>query len=284
MRRALLALGALAAAALLLTACGERAEPTGTYVKVYPVTVDSGADGELTFDSQPRRIAVLDPSATSLLEALGAGSLLVRLPDKPAAQLAALRDAPPDLLVASPATATSRVDEARRATAAPVYVAPLGSYAGLERAARDLGLIVGQPLAGREIVDRLEAARARVQRALQGKLPVSFFLDLGLFTSIPNDSYAADLLREAGGRNVNDAGRGPIDPATLVKANPDVYLVSSDSGTTLADLRKDPQARRLDAVRQGRVEVVDSSLLQPGPYADRALLELVQLLYPDALR
>jgi ABC-type Fe3+-hydroxamate transport system substrate-binding protein len=283
-RRALLALGGLAAAALLLTACGERPEPTGTHVKVYPVTVESGADGELTFDSQPRHIAVLDPNATSLLEALGAGPLLMQLPAARAAQLAALRASPPDLLVASPTTSTSRIDEARRAAAAPVYVAPLDSYTGIERAARDLGLIVGQPLAGREIVDRLEAASERVQQALEGKLPVSFFLDLGFFTSIPNGSYAADLLREAGGRNVNDAGRGPIDPAALLSANPEVYLVSSDSGTTLADLRKDPHARRLDAVRQGRVEVVDSSLLQPGPYADRALLELTSILHPDALR
>jgi len=284
LRTALLAGLALAGAALFLAACGERPEPTGTTVRLYPVTVGGGLDGELTFAAQPRRIAVLDPGARSLLVALGAGSLLLRLPERPAAELTALREAHPDLLVVSSATPEARLEQARRATAAPVYVAPLGSYDGIERAARDLGLIVGEPLAGRQIVGRLEGALARVQQALQDKPPTSFFLDLGFLTSIPASSYADELLRDAGGRNVNTAGRGPIDPAALRRADPDLYLVSAEAGTTLGDLRKNPLTKRLRAVEEGRVDIIDPALLRPGPDAGQALLALARLLHPDAFR
>jgi len=161
-RKALAAAVALAAAALLFAACGERAEPTGARVPTFPVTVDNGADGELTLRSQPQRLAVLDPDVAAILEALGAGGLIVPMPPQRAQEASALRSAHPDLLIASTAIDTPRLDRARAATGVAAYVAPLDSYAGLKRAVHDLGLLAGQPLAGRRLVERLVAAQARV--------------------------------------------------------------------------------------------------------------------------
>ena len=49
----------------------------------------------------------------------------------------------------------------------------------------------------------------------------------------------------------------------LRQANPDYYLTTSDSGTTLADLRRDPRIRRLKAIRQGHFAVLADRSCSP---------------------
>jgi ABC-type Fe3+-hydroxamate transport system substrate-binding protein len=63
----------LAGALLLLggTACGERAEPTGSLVQVYPVTVQGAGDRPAVVSAVPRRIVPLGAGPRQILKALG---------------------------------------------------------------------------------------------------------------------------------------------------------------------------------------------------------------------
>jgi ABC-type Fe3+-hydroxamate transport system substrate-binding protein len=71
-----------AAAAVLVgaTACGERSEPKGATVRLYPVTVTSAADRPLVVRRAARRIAVLATGPLEILRALGAGRRVVGFP------------------------------------------------------------------------------------------------------------------------------------------------------------------------------------------------------------
>ncbi len=56
----------------------------------------------------------------------------------------------------------------------------------------------------------------------------------------------------------------------------------ASSGTTLDTLRK-TKAKRLAAVKNGRVVVVDDRLLEPSPAIGRGLVELARALHPEAV-
>jgi ABC-type Fe3+-hydroxamate transport system substrate-binding protein len=280
-----LALGVAALVLLAATACGERSEPTGASAELYPVTVQSG-ERPLVVARPARRIAVLDASTEAIVRAIGAGSRIVAPPPTSRIDFTALRRLRPDLIIATEDTDERDLSRAGSLTRADVYTAPSDSIRQVERAITQLGLLTGRPVEARALVRRLEAQRQTVATRLANVGQVSVFVDTGFFTTVSEQSLIGDLLREAHGRNVGGASAdaGPIELGDLVQLDPDVYLATSDSMLSLADLRRNPQTRKLRAVRENRFAVVDVSLLQPGPEIGNGLLQIARLLHPNAFR
>jgi iron complex transport system substrate-binding protein len=285
--RRLLAAAAACGLLLLAAACGERSEPVGAPAELYPVTITSQGEQPLVIRQPAHRIALLDPGARAMLQALGAGKEVVGVPvsDSGRPRPAELRRLQPDLVVAPSGTEPRTLSEAA-SSGATVYVVPDSSITEVERAVTQLGLLTAHPAAARHLVATIEQARARVSRALRGVPRVKTFVDLGFFTTASDQTLIGDLVREAHGVNVagTTAEAGPFDLAELRAANPQVYIATTDGGTTLKDLKKNRATKKLAAVRKGRVVVVDSRLLEPGPDLGRGLLELARALHPDAFR
>jgi iron complex transport system substrate-binding protein len=289
----LVARAALAACVLVLalgaTACGERSEPTGPTVRLYPVTVSDSEDRQITLTAAPRRIVALTDATAQIVRALGAGR---RLLGTPARYFGAtgnlrgrrLRAAHPDLVLAADDTAGVGTQSA--AISAPVFVAPGGSIEEVERAITRIGLLLGRPVEARRVVHGIEVERAKLARELAGTPRVSVFVDTGFFSTVPEQSLVGDLIRQANGRDVVGAGAepGPFDLDQLARLNPAVYLATSDSGTTLRDLRRDARTRKLQAVRDGRFAIIDAQVLEPGPRVGAGLLAIARALHPNAVR
>ena len=281
-------LAAAACAAVLLagaTACGERSEPTGVTAPLYPVTITTG-DRPISVAAAARRIAVLDGSSEEIVRSLGAGGRIVMSAPTNAIDVAALRRSRPDLIVASGDVDERDLSRAASITKAIVYSAPGDSIRQVEQAITQLGLLTGAPVEARRLVQTIERKRDAVDAALARTAIVNVFVDAGLLTTAPDQSLIGDVIREAKARNVaGDATAGePVDPKEIAEQDPDVYVVTSDTGTTLADLRRNPQTRRLRAVREGRFVVLDADLLQPGPRIGAGLDQVARLLHPDAFR
>jgi cobalamin transport system substrate-binding protein len=275
---------------LVLTACGERSEPTGPGASLYPVTVASSSGGKpLVLGRPARRIALIAPSVQGILVDLGAGRQIAGTPIAPngSVKISELRALEPDLIVASSATDDQSLAQAAKAArGAQMYVAPDDSITGVEQTITELGLVTGRPAAATGLVREIEQKRTLVHERLAGTRGVSVFVDTGLFVTVSNQSLIGDLLREAHARNVagDSAQVGPFDPFELARLDPGWYVATSDSGTTLAKLRRNPKTRKLAAVKAGRFVVVDASLLAPGPAIGQGLVELAHLLHPDAFR
>ena len=273
------------ATALVLgaSACGERAEPTGANAGLYPVTITTG-DRPITISKPAQRIAVLDGPSEALVRGLGIGRHIVATSTTIA--VAFLRRAKPDLLVASDSVDEQGLSRAAAATHAQVYLAPGDSIRQIERAITQLGLLTGTPVQARKLVRTIEQKRRAVDTALSKTPNVNVFVDTGLMTTVPDQSLIGDIIREAHARNVacDAAEAGPVDPAELARLDPDIYAVTSDTMTTLADLRKDPATRRLRAVREDHFVVLDPGPLQPGPRIGNGLEQVARLLHPDAFR
>ncbi|PWU20109.1 MAG: hypothetical protein C5B48_12885 [Candidatus Rokuibacteriota bacterium] len=286
-RLASLAAGAAALAALLAgTGCGERSEPTGTTVPLYPVTVTGAADRPLQVTRAARRIVVLSPWLLEVLDAMGARSQVVGIPVQPNGSILVRRLANlhPDLIVAPASANDVQLSRAAAATHARVYVAPEDSIREVEQAITELGLITGKPVTARKLVHHLESQRQLVDRRLDGAPNVTVFFDTGLLTPASDQSLTADLIREAHGSNVAGETAHPVEPDDLRSLDPRFFLTASDSGTTFRDLRRNPTLRKLRAVRSHHFGVISPALLDPGPRIGAGLLAVARLLHPDAFR
>jgi ABC-type Fe3+-hydroxamate transport system substrate-binding protein len=256
------------AALLLLTGCGQRSEPTGAKVDLYPVTVDQPAGAPIVVAQKPDSVAALTPQAATLL-----GSVLGQTVEPQRSPGSA------ELVVITPESLNKRTPR--------VYVAPDESISDVERALTELGLLLDRPIRARQLVAEIESKRKSVRERVRGVDPVSVFVDTGFFTTASTKSLVGDLIREAGGKNIAGAAPqpGPFPVSKLRKLDPDYYLATSDSGTTLADLRRDPRTRQLSAVRQdGHFAILAAKVLQPGGEVGNELLAIAKYLHPDAFR
>jgi cobalamin transport system substrate-binding protein len=285
------------------TACGERQEPTGPLAQTYPVSVHGAGDRPTVLKQRPERIVALDPGVAETLVAIGAGARLVGVPDRMAkgqaakavevvkqtgqVDIDAVVSTEPDLIVATPNMDELDVARAGREAGAAVYVHPNNSIRNVQEGTIDLGFLVGEAARARQLVGKIERQITEVDDRLTDVAPVSVFVDTGFFISVPERSLLGDLVLRAKGKNISGAssGFGPFPLADLARANPDVYLATSDAGVTLAALKEHPQLRKLRAIRKRRVETVPVALVtRPGPRIGQGLLAVAKALHPDAFR
>lgn len=256
------------AALLVLTGCGQRSEPTGSKVDLYPVTVHQPAGPPIVLTHKPASVAALTPQAATLLSSLlGQTVEPARSPGKA------------ELVVITPESLVKRTPH--------VYVAPDESISDVEEALTQLGLLLDRPIRGRQLVADIESKRKSVRARLRGVKPATVFVDNGFFTTVSTNSLLGDMIKEAGGKNIAGAAPqpGPFPVDKLRKLNPDYYLATSDSGTKLADLRRDPRTRQLNAVRRnGHFAILGEKVLQPGGEVGTELLAIAKYLHPDAFR
>jgi iron complex transport system substrate-binding protein len=280
----------LAACALLLagTACGERKEPTGPLVRIYPVTVQGAGESPAVVKSVPRRIVPLGPGPRQILRALGLQKRTVLVNDSLVGLplVGVVRRARPDLIVASSDTDPLDLERARTSTHAAVYVQPDSSLDDVVHAIGEIGLATGRPLQARRVTARIERTRRTVAARLSGIPTVSVFVDTGDFATVPARSLLGDLVAKAHGRSVAGPSPepGPFPLRRLVQLAPQVYLATAGSGTTLASLRANPTTRRLPAVRNKRFGVLPNGAAVAGPNVGAALEAVARLLHPDAFR
>jgi ABC-type Fe3+-hydroxamate transport system substrate-binding protein len=275
MRRAAI-FALLAGTVLLAAACGEKAEPTGTHVSLFPVTVSAGSGSPLTLDRAPARVATLGAPAAALVSALekGAATRPAILNAVSADQLGSFR---PDLIISAGAGPS---------TQGPEYVLQQDSISSAERGIVDVGSLLGRPLQARAMLEHIEGQRRTVEHKVRNLPRMKVFLDTGFYITVPTHSLAGDILSRAGGRSVagESPGAGPYDLTLLRRKNPDFYLATSASGISLKDLRKNPRTRVLRAVRLGHFGIVPASYLQPGPDIGAGLVAVAKLLHPHAFR
>jgi iron complex transport system substrate-binding protein len=281
---------ALCALALLAagTACGDRAEPTGSSVRIYPVTVQGEAERPTALAEAPHRIVPLGPGPHQILRALGLEHATVAVDDSLVGLplVAQIKKAHPDLIVASSDVDPLDLARARSATNAAVYVTPDSSIGDVESAIGDVGLLTGRPVAARRVTAAIARDRRQVAARLGSSPTVSTFIDVGTFNTIGSRSLLGSIVAAAKGKDVAGPSpeQGPFPLKRLVELDPQAYVALSDSGTTLAQLRANRLTKKLAAVRSGRFGIVPNRLAQPGPGVGKALLAIARILHPDAFR
>lgn len=283
-------------ALFLLGACQRRAAPPHDHA------VDDFGD-TVVVPAAPRRIVSLNPTTTELLYAIGAGSRLVgrtaydripaevlKVPDlgpglRP--NVEAVLAARPDLVILY-ASQDNR-DAARRLRAAHVATVAyrVDRVADFARVTEALGRLTGDTAAARATIDSVGRTLAATF-ATTAALPrprVFWFLWESPLLAVGGGSFLNELLKVAGARNVYDSLPQPSPAVTfedLLRRDPDIVLASP---TTRAKMLADPKWRTLRAVREGRVLVFDTTIVNgPSARVGSSAVGLAHLLHPDVVR
>jgi iron complex transport system substrate-binding protein len=247
----------------------------------------------------PRRIVSLNPTTTELLFAIGAGSRVVgrttwdlypaeakRVPDlgpglRP--NVEAVLAAHPDLVILY--ASTDNRDAARRLRTAgvPTVAYRADRIADFARVTAALGRITGDTAAARVAIDTAGRTLARVlAQTAPLRHPRTFWIAWeSPLLAIGGGSWLSELLEVAGAKNVYDSLPQPSPAVTfedLVRRDPDVVLASP---VTRAHLLADPRWRALRAVREGRVLVFDTTIINgPSARVGASARSLAHVLHP----
>jgi ABC-type Fe3+-hydroxamate transport system substrate-binding protein len=239
------------------------------------------------------RVVSLVPSLTEWLVAAGAGERLVGVTDwcaEPAEvtgrlpkvrgtknpDLAAVRALRPDLVVANEEE-NRRIDVERlQAAGVAVYVTSPVTVEGAVEELRALAAAVGGlPEAARIDADLRAALRAPERRAPAGGVRYACAVWRDPWMWVGEGTYAADLLRLAGGAPVVAAARYPkLDPEEVTALGPELVLLPSEPYPFGPD-----DALEVAAWSGARARLVDGrALTWYGPRIPAALASLAALL------
>lgn len=282
-------------ASLTLSGCGERTEPLAAEVSSYPVSVRGAGDRPAVLGSRSERVVALDAGGAELVAAIGAADRLVGVPSdvfleapSVAVRVVGLSgqvdvdlvvELEPDLVIAAPAVDPRDVSRIQQEARTTLYVQPDRSLRDVQRAAAELGLLVGEPLAGRRVAESIRRAAGDVAARVGGREPRRTFLDTGFLITAPARSLLGDLLRRAGGESV--AGPTPrseaFAPCEIIDLRPEIIL-TTDSRTAL-------RARFARAgCRAPDVEIVElpEDVGRAGPKVAQGLARIARALHPHA--
>jgi ABC-type hemin transport system substrate-binding protein len=202
----------------------------------------------LTLRAEATRIVSLVPSLTELLVVMGCSTSIVgitRYCVEPAEvvqgipkfggtknpDLGRIRDVAPDLVVVN-AEENRRVDfEALCAAGMNVFVSSPRRVAEIPSLMRRLGRLTGAIAAAADLAAELEAALDRAMRPAAPQRRVFCPIWKNPWMSFNDETYAADLLRLAGGLNVcaTHADRYPqVDLPAIARSQPEVILLPDE--------------------------------------------------------
>lgn len=284
------------------------ASPSGSPAPAaFPVTITDDDGVEVTLEAEPERIVTFAPSATEIVFALGLGDRLVGVSgpfdDYPAEateiqeiggagdfgvdpnveQVLALE---PDLFLTI--KGGDQWKERLRDLGVPVVTLDATDVDDLVADIEVAGRITGAAEEAAALAGDIAAQVEEVASALEAVEPVTCFYETfypPLYTVGPG-TFIYDLLERAGCDPVMASAPTQYPEWSvedLVEQDPDVYLVSSESGASPRAVARRAGFGAVSAVADGRVVPIDSDLAErPGPRIVEGLRLIAQALHPEA--
>jgi iron complex transport system substrate-binding protein len=264
-----------------------------------PIVLRDATHQELRLDSPPKRIVSLLPSLTESVCELGECARLVATdrysnwPDSVRAlpkaggledtQVEQIVRATPDivLLVHAP-----RVLDRLRSLGVVTFEFDAQTYPDIARNISTLGVMLGIPERAKSLNAQIEhsvtTVAAEARRRLAGRAPLVYYeVDNGPYGAGP-DSFIGEELTRLGARNILTPDLGPfpkLNPEYVVRANPDVVLISPAEAPNLAQR---PGWSQIRALREHRIcsfpPDVRDTIVRPGPRVATGLRALADCL------
>jgi ABC-type Fe3+-hydroxamate transport system substrate-binding protein len=290
LRPALFAIVALVA----LSCRGDRAELPDPARDDFGTLIDTAAP-------PATRIVSLNPATTELLFAIGAGTALVgrsvwdywpeaarAVPDVGPAlrpNVEAVLARRPDLVVLYASEDNRAAGERLQAAGVRVIALKIDRIAHVDRALRLFGAVTDRAPRADSVARAITATLDSVRMATAG-LPrprVFWHIWSQPLITIGAGSFLHELLDIAGAENVYadmPAVSPPVSLEDVVRRDPDVILAGPVNEATLTS---DPRWQAVRAVREGRIAVVDTTLVaRPSVMLGAAAAHLATLLHPPA--
>lgn len=242
----------------------------------------------------PKRIVSLSPSNTEILFAIGAGDRVVGVTDYcdyPPEVIEKVRKGEiqrvggystvniervlalkPDLVLASYGNGLATIETLRKFT--KVLAFDPKDIRGVERTILAIGKAVGNYENAEKLVEQMEERISKIKaKERSGKKVVHIIWNDPIWVS-GKETFIDEAISIAGGVNAfNFSGWRTVSVEDLIRANPDVIIVSSGSGMGRGGkdvvyewVISDSRLKSVNAVKNGKVFVIDADIIsRPGP-------------------
>jgi iron complex transport system substrate-binding protein len=264
-----------------------------------PIVLTDAGQHAVRFEATPHRIVSLLPSLTESVCELGECARLVatdsfsnwpesvqRLPKAGGledVQVEAVVRARPDVVLLAHGP---RVRDQLRSLGIATFEFESKTYPDIAHNISILGTLLDVPERARQLNQEIEqsvaATAAETRRRLAGRAPLVYYeVDSGPYGAGP-ESFIGGELSRLGARNILTPDLGPfpkLNPEYIVRANPDVILISPSEA---ANLGRRPGWSQIRAVREQRIcsfapEVRDT-VVRPGPRITTGIRALADCL------
>jgi iron complex transport system substrate-binding protein len=267
----------------------------------FPVVLADDAGRTVTLGAPARRVVSLAPANTEIMYSLGALDRVVGVTtfdDYPAAvagiakmgdfttpNLEAIAAARPDLVLVTGGVQADVLGKLEGLGAEVLVIDPT-DIDGVYRGIRTVAAALGTGAEGEREIARMKVQLADIEKRVRGRDTATCFVEIGwnpLYTTGPG-TLIDDLVQHAGGTNVvAQSGYVGYSVEQLLKDRPMVYLGTRSSLGDGAGLGARPGYAGLEAVKAGRVVVLDDNLVsRPGPRVVDGVREIALALHPDA--
>jgi iron complex transport system substrate-binding protein len=256
----------------------------------------------------PKKIVSLAPNITEILFSLGLDQEIVgvsihcNFPERVQSRVRVgsyisldfekIVSLKPDLIIATGAGNTRDMVERLDRLGFPTYVIFPKNIEDVIRSVGHLSQLVGREKEGVDIIQEMKRRRERVVELTQGLPRPRVFLQIGEapIVTVGKNSFADDLIRLAGGKNVagNEKERYPrFGMEEILKRSPEVILISSmnPGGNYQRVVQEWSRWKTIPAVKNGRIHLIDSDLIdRPSPRIIEGLEEMARILHPERFK
>ena len=249
----------------------------------------------------PHRVISLSPSITNTVYALGAADDLAGITDYTVYPREAARQKPsvgavvnpslerivslhPDLVLALPDFNGAATVEGLKRLGIPVFLFATGDITNIYVSVEAVGRLLGREQQAKVLVAQLRQreARVRAQSAADKKLTVVLVLSIDPLITAGRNAFITEMIAAAGARSVTDDVKQDwlqMNVEAILPRKPDYILLMKSGPVTLQDLQRSAGWSSLEAVKRGRVLVVDDRIQIPAPVAFDGLEDFARQLH-----
>ena len=252
------------------------------------------------------RVVSLSPSLTNTVYALGAASDLVGITDYTMYPPEAARQKPsvgavvnpslerivalhPDVVLALPEFNGAETIQGLQRLGIPVFLFNTGNISNIYHSVESVGRVMEREREAAALVARMRARETQVRAQSTGKDNPSVLLVLSIDPLITagRNAFITEMIEAAGAHSVtNDARQDWLQMSieAVLPRKPDYILLMKGGPVSLQDLQQHAGWSSLEAVRRGRVIVLDDRIQIPAPVAFDGLEDLARQIHAAQFR
>jgi len=280
----------------------------GCQPQFQPGTYIDDAGRAVTIDEIPQRIVSHVPPITEILFALGLGEKVVGVSDygdypeeaklKPSVgnyfnpSIENIVALDPDLVLTDGHGENIKQLDELQPPITSMVIDPK-DIEGIFKSIELLGKVTGTETKAMELIEDMREVISRVLNRVKEASPVRVLYiidatDLTLPWTAGPGSFIDSLITMAGGENITAKAQGAwvqFSLEEIVSADPEIIILPAKHGTVSTSpeaLKEHPAWRKVTAVRQDRIYIIDSDLVdRSGPRIVQGLEEMVKIIHPE---
>lgn len=247
------------------------------------------------------RVVSLSPSLTNTVYALGAAGDLVGITDYTVYPAEAVRQKPsvgavvnpslerivalhPDLVLALPDFNGAETIQGLQRLGIPVFLFNTGNVANIYLSVESVGRVMEREREAAALVAQLRAreAQVRAQSAGTDKPSALLVLSIDPLITAGKNAFITEMIAAAGARSVADDLKQDwlqMSIEAVLPRKPDYILLMKGGPVSLKDMQQRAGWNSLEAVRRGRVIIVDDRIQIPAPVAFDGLEDLARQIH-----